>query len=730
MVSFKPSPDFFIQKPTIKPVQVDTTTESSATNLHDRYVELEACLKAKVAPPQLPVNSHLLTELDQTIKTQLDEIKSQFDKVSQEINTKHPTKSQAFTSQKVLNALQEIANCKQDFQTILFTLREASQRDIVIQGLSIMEAATRIITILQVIEITENDRLSRSWEPIEEYYHDMCDQSKDIYEVRLDFMNELKVNLTYTGISWDSPRTQLQLVQEKFQANSALQSENDSSSLGTATPIPLLGGNQVPNTNFESNMAPMPLYQGTQPINNVNYCNPAPGLLGPIPGANAHQTGIIHPQNTTGNSLENLQNQQRAAVSTEFRLAQALGLGPEQYKAFQAIIQKNMRNPLLSSTPEYPENFENTCCTEPISKNGWAFQLKMNPIAPFSGEPSDIVWLIWWQRFYQVIHRYDSKIIPDLCKMDALMMCLRGPAKSLAEGYYVSKDTDKYRKLVAALHTRFGDALQARMSIELALQTLQPEGTTAEEYQEYFSRVNYYRNQLVTCGEHPDTAATTAYTKLQSFAPQHAMREFYHELMRINTNISITEKYELLLKWLTLKIQSYCVKSLSELDKQPPPKNTVLPSAIEHGSSNNISPASLMMAPQDSNLNYKPESKKNPNPWVDKKSSYPDRHNPYPRYKGAPQAHHPKGFMNKKPSGQRIFKCVFHESDDHPAKECPFSVPEKVEALIKNKRCKKCLFKGHTKDNCPSKKMCKNCKLNGVESKHNTLICPFESHPQ
>ena len=224
-------------------------------------------------------------------------------------------------------------------------------------------------------------------------------------------------------------------------------------------------------------------------------------------------------------------------------MAQTLGLGPKQYKALQAVIQKNVRNPLLSDTPEYPDNFENTYYTEPISKNGWAFQLKMNPIAPFSGEPSDIVWLIWWDRFYQVIHRYDPRIIPDLCKMDALMTCLTGPAKKLAEGYYVSRDPQKYRKLVAALHTRFGDALQARTSMEIALQTLQPEGTTAEEYQEYFGKVNYYRNQLVACGENMDTASTAAYTKLQSFAPQHAMREFYHELGRSNTNPRITEKY-------------------------------------------------------------------------------------------------------------------------------------------------------------------------------------------
>ena len=284
-------------------------------------------------------------------------------------------------------------------------------------------------------------------------------------------------------------------------------------------------------------------------------------------------------------------------------------------------------------------------------------------------------------------------------------------------------------KLVAALHTRFGDALQARTSMELALQTLQPEGTTAEEYQEYFGKVNYYRNQLVACGENMDTASTTAYTKLQSFAPQHAMREFYHELARSGVNPPITEKYEMLLKWLTLKIQSYCVRSLSELDRQPTAETTPLPTVVEHEANNGIFPASIMMAPQN-NTQRDTETRKKSSPWVDRRSNYPERNAPYPRYKGGSYAKYPSGFRNKITENQKFFKCVFHESDEHYARECPFSLAERIAALMKTKRCKNCCFKGHIKDNCPSRKICRNCRLNGVKSRHNTLICPFKPHPE
>jgi len=287
MVSFKPSPDFFIQKPQITPVKVDETSSSSAANLHDRYVEIETCLKAKVNPPQLPVNSDLLTELDQTIKNQLDEVKSHFDEISQEITRKHPIKSQAFASQKVLNALQEIANCKHNFQAILFTLREALHRNIQIQGLNIKESASRILTILQVIEITENDRLSRSWGPIEEYYHEMCDQSKDIYEVRLDFMNELKVNLTHRGISWKSPKTQPVVLLEKFQSTTAAPADANMPQ-GPTTPVTLPSGNQLPAGPIGSGTVSTPVPQYPTPGGTSSHYNLGPGLLGPPPLSTVH----------------------------------------------------------------------------------------------------------------------------------------------------------------------------------------------------------------------------------------------------------------------------------------------------------------------------------------------------------------------------------------------------------------------------------------------------------
>jgi len=207
------------------------------------------------------------------------------------------------------------------------------------------------------------------------------------------------------------------------------------------------------------------------------------------------------------------------------------------------------------------------------------------------------------------------------------------------------------------------------------------------------------------------------------------MRKFYHKLARSNTNPPITEKYELLLKWLMLKIHSYCVRSLSELDRQPASETTPLPATTEHETNNSIFPASIMMAPQNPASQRDNKQKQKSNQWAEKQTNYPERHAPYPRYKGGSYAKYPSAFKNKSSEKPKFFKCVFHESDDHFARECPFSIAERIGALMRTKRCKNCCFQGHIKDNCPSRKICRNCRLNNVKSRHNTLICPFKPHP-
>jgi len=84
----------------------------------------------------------------------------------------------------------------------------------------------------------------------------------------------------------------------------------------------------------------------------------------------------------------------------------------------------------------------------------------------------------------------------------------------MVEGSYVSTDPPRYRKAVAALHARYGDTLQVRMSIEKAMQKLVPESQTTEGYQNFFAKVNSYKNQLITYGEEKRVAATAAYSKL------------------------------------------------------------------------------------------------------------------------------------------------------------------------------------------------------------------------
>jgi len=84
---------------------------------------------------------------------------------------------------------------------------------------------------------------------------------------------------------------------------------------------------------------------------------------------------------------------------------------------------------------------------------------------------------------------------------------------------------------------------------------------------------------------------------------------------------------------------------------------------------------------------------------------------------------------NARISGKkRRFNCFFHETNDHYAVACPMTIQEKIQWLENQYLCTRCCRKGHTQENCPSTKMCLNCRHRGIESIHSIFVCPLRLH--
>jgi hypothetical protein len=727
MVAFKPTLEFLNPKPNIAPLKVDDQSESQVTTLESRYKEVGACIHAKVVPPQLPLNSNLITDLDTTLDSKLTEVKDQFDEIAKEIKN-HPSKGQAFAAQKVLNATKKLIELRTEFKGILCVLREILGRGVVVQNVSTTEAAVRVLTIIQMVDIIEQDRLSKTWSPFDEHYHAICDSNTEVYEVREEFIQDFRINQTKRGVIFDTDKTKPVVVLDKLTEPQGSNIPTTSDNLrppNPPTPIPD-PAHQLLNTSFGSMN-----FNGSMGQNYIPQFNPGPGLLGSHP---AHQIAINHP---IGGSTSTPVAEQPPPLDKDFQVAHALAMNPTQFQIFKSFILSNVQetvsSPIMADKPHYPPGFEKVDYNGPVSKNGWSYHIRSNNLETFTGEPEDMLWILWWNRFYSVVHRYTA--LPEDNKFDALMMSVDKGAKQLVEGHYISLQPDRYKKAVAALHARYGDASQARIGIEQALQTLQPQGTTENDYQQYFTKVDNLRLKLITCGENDQTATTTAYTKLRTFAPQHAMREFNNELIRSTPRIggttqelSITKKYDMLLRWLRLNIQSFCITCLGDLEPTPVAE-TASSDKTEFESNNGIF-SGTMSAPQTTaaHSGHQFGRSHGNRPWKPRHPSFPTKRGIYPQYKGGPYTKYPKHFQNRVPS--KFYKCVFHKSDEHFARECPLPLAERIAALDKSKRCRNCCFKHHTVENCPSKRRCRNCKLNGVESPHNTLICPFKPHPK
>ena len=452
-----------------------------------------------------------------------------------------------------------------------------------------------------------------------------------------------------------------------------------------------------------------------------------PGTMGPVPSFHAQ----IQHSLETGNQAVQLQNQPNEAgiISTNITSVKQLELTPQQQDALRVLIQDSCemvsQNSITTIEPVYPRHFKCTDCKDPITKNGWLAHLRANSIVSFSGNLKGPHWVVWWNRFYEVIHKYDTKIIPELTKLDALMMVLSGSAKMMVEGYYVSEDPSRYRKAVAALQARYGDTLQARMSVEKAMQKLVPESKTAEAYLDFFAKVNSYKNQLITYGEDQEVAVITAYKKLQNFAPQAAVREFHTELTQkthvvngVYRKISTEQKYDLLLCWLETKIQSYCIHSLSELDtSQVPDICTNRNNKFEA----QRTPHENQPSPAEARVNF--YSQENQKVISDRRKRFS-----YPCYSRC-NSKQSKRLQHGATLRQMSDTCIYHANSTHTFRECPMTLPERIQWLKDHNRCNNCSLEGHKKNRCPSKDTCRNCKLHGVKARHHTTICTLEPHP-
>jgi len=394
----------------------------------------------------------------------------------------------------------------------------------------------------------------------------------------------------------------------------------------------------------------------------------------------------------------------------------------------------------------------------PIHRGDVGQHIRSQQIPLFSGDHQDLSWNVWWQKFYDNIHRYHPRVLSEGKKFEALHNLVRGEARTIVNPWYNTNLPGSYKGSIMALHAEFGDMERTRLAVGQALRELQPANRQLAGYKEFLRKALGYKLQLVAAGERQEHAAEAAFCQLKTYAPAAAYRDFMNELARSPSgpNMPSSTKFDKFLSYLNSTIETYVVGSMAELEMAPVPssntltreeqlrkynelsrrefleeEHAVFPSTIAMNAATKPGPSGFQAAAPTgkqgtgSTSNY-PQKRQFNQPWGNTARGF--NHNKGRNHNQNQNQQQKGSFKGRRSFRPPNWQCPFCETNEHHYFGCAKTVQQRIQALVDKFRCLNCARKGHGHDQCRSW-TCRNCRLHGKYSRHHSGCCKFEEHP-
>ncbi len=332
----------------------------------------------------------------------------------------------------------------------------------------------------------------------------------------------------------------------------------------------------------------------------------------------------------------------------------------------------------------------------------------VKPFKPFTGEGDDESLLALFRRFDE-IHRAPITQISYQRKIEAVFMCLDGKAKSTVIGFANMDSRIQYLKLWQQLFDHFGNKSR---DISKQLRLIAGAAPKSKEPEETMTYLNVLKNasEQLQMHEHPaDQISGVIWSSVKKFMPK-IITKYCEKRPRFSedfgSDVSIWHSQDGLRKFdqFYKYMLSHSIAEASVREQEVP----ILAGQSKEENKEESKPVEAgkrKLEDKDSDSEEPPSKKKK---------------------KEAGQTDNQKG--NKK-NLKKVEVCFLCKGNNHPWIRCYMMIDARMEAFRNEGRCTKCAKLGHSAQNCPSTRLCKNCADPQDPSKghHHISLCWIEN---
>uniref|UniRef100_A0A183BU69 DUF1758 domain-containing protein n=1 Tax=Globodera pallida TaxID=36090 RepID=A0A183BU69_GLOPA len=327
----------------------------------------------------------------------------------------------------------------------------------------------------------------------------------------------------------------------------------------------------------------------------------------------------------------------------------------------------------------------------PRNRNTIQIRLPTNNLPEFDGNA--VLWPTFWDSFSSSIHKNDD--ISDIDRFNYLHGCLKGEAKRLIQGYFIT--SANYPLAINKLRDRYGDEKLIKSELRKELQKLPPARKFTNSVRETLDNLERILLQLDQLGE--DINQTFILSTIEDKMPKWVLVEMEKAKLEMEeeSDADDDEPFEwnstLAIKCLTkiVRIHESANKAHCQLDAGPKPFFT--------------KSAPRRLAEEESRVFVSHETKRAlPTGSGRKAQKWTDRPPPAP---------------NTKPFRRQRRPCIFCKSVEHSTFVCQkYPTGEsRQKRLALLKLCPNC-FRDNTHEKCLDLRKCDSCDGN-----HKSIVC-------